>query len=64
MEEQFLTLPEAAKFLRLSRSRTYELFEQGKIPGRQIAGRGRIYFKPSELEAVMLPKTPKAVRRA
>ncbi len=63
MEEQFLTLPEAAKVLRLSRSRTYELFEQGKLPGRQIAGRGRILFKLSELEAVMLPKVPK-VRHA
>jgi excisionase family DNA binding protein len=56
MEEKLLTLPEAAAVLRLGRSRLYQLFEEGKIPGRQINGRGRILFLKSELQAALLPK--------
>jgi excisionase family DNA binding protein len=60
MQEQWLTLTEAAKALRMSRSRLYELHESGSVPGRQLNGRGRILFRLSELEAALITKPKKA----
>jgi len=59
MEEKFLTLPEAAQFLRLGRSRLYQLAETGEIPNVQLNGRGRILFKLSELEKALVPRIAK-----
>jgi predicted DNA-binding transcriptional regulator AlpA len=47
--EKLLTLVEAAQMLRLSRSRLFELHEDGAVPGHQRAGRGEILFRVSEL---------------
>jgi len=57
MEERFLALPEAAIFLKLGRSRLYELFEEGKIPGRQL--NGKILFQLSDLEKAIAPRITK-----
>ena len=59
LDEKLLTLVEAAKWLRLSRSRLYELYEKGAVPGRQLNGRGKILFRVSELEAALIAKPKK-----
>jgi excisionase family DNA binding protein len=54
--EQFLTLSEAAKIVRLSRSQLYNLATAGEVPCRQLNGHGKLLFKLSELEAALQPK--------
>ena len=51
--EKLLTLVEAAQMLRLSRSRLFELHEDGAVPGHQRAGRGEILFRVSELKKLV-----------
>lgn len=48
-DEKLLTLVEASQALHLSRSRLFELHEDGAVPGHQRAGRGEILFRVSEL---------------
>jgi hypothetical protein len=52
--ERFMDLSDAAVFLRLGRSRLYELFEAGKISGREVDG--KILFKVSDLEREIVPR--------
>jgi excisionase family DNA binding protein len=47
---EFLTIVEAARCLRLSRSRVYQLAIAGRIPSHQVVAGGKLLFKPSELE--------------
>jgi excisionase family DNA binding protein len=42
MEAELLTVPEAARFLRLSRSKTYSLVQRGEIPVLRIGASVRI----------------------
>jgi predicted DNA-binding transcriptional regulator AlpA len=51
--EKLLTLVEASQMLRLSRSRLFELHEDGAVPGHQRAGRGEILFSISELKKLV-----------
>jgi predicted DNA-binding transcriptional regulator AlpA len=57
VEERFLTLSEAAAFLRLRRSLLYERYEQELAPGIQVDG--RILFPLSELEKAIAPRIAK-----
>jgi predicted DNA-binding transcriptional regulator AlpA len=55
MEEKFLTLSEAAVFLKMGRSRLYEAYEQGLVPSHPN-GEGKILFRMSDLEKVLTPR--------
>jgi hypothetical protein len=57
MQETFMPLAEAARFVRLSRSRLYELYESGKVTGRQVDG--KILFQMSDLERAIAPRITK-----
>jgi excisionase family DNA binding protein len=57
--EQLLTVAEVARTLRLSRTSVYEMADEGRLPGFQIGGRGKIFFKRREIEAALVPQTPK-----
>lgn len=56
MSEELLTLQDAARALNLSRTALWELYDKGKVPGRQLDGRGCILFRKSELKRALLPK--------
>jgi excisionase family DNA binding protein len=70
MDNGLMTLSEAATYLRLSRSRAYELSEAGTIPTVQIGGRGKLLFRREDLTAALqtrtarTPKTHRALKRA
>jgi len=59
MPEEFLTLLEAAKYLRCSRSRVYERAITNEIPSVQLNGRGQILFRREDLDAALTPVAPK-----
>jgi excisionase family DNA binding protein len=59
MSEELLTLLEAAKYLRCSRSRVYERAVRNEIPSVQLNGRGQILFRKEDLDAALVPVTPK-----
>ena len=64
MEEpqpQFLNLNEAAKLLRLTRGRVYQLAQEGRIPAVQVGGVGKLLFKRTDLVATLRPKTASLV---
>jgi excisionase family DNA binding protein len=50
-----LTAPEAAARLRISVERLYDLVADGTIPARQLRPRGRLLFRPEDLEAALRP---------
>jgi excisionase family DNA binding protein len=47
MEKQWLTVAEAAEFLRLGRSTVYRLLREGKLPAHKVGRTWR--FDPEEL---------------
>lgn len=51
-----MTLEEVAEYLRLSRSKLYDLAQSGGIPCSKVAGRWR-FFQP-EIDAWMLKQRP------
>ncbi len=51
-----LTIAEAAAALRISRSKLYQLAEDGKVPTVRVDGCGKVLFRRSELEAALKPK--------
>jgi excisionase family DNA binding protein len=63
-EELFLTLVEAARYLRCSRSRLYERAVAAEIPSVQLNGRGQILFRREDLDAALKPVTPKSRKTA
>ena len=52
----WMTLEEVADYLRLSRSKLYDMAQSGEIPCSKVAGRWR-FFRP-EIDAWMLRKRP------
>ena len=59
MSEEFMTLVEAARYLRCSRSRVYERAVTKEIPSFQLSGRGPILFRREDLDAALTPVAPK-----
>lgn len=51
----WLTAKEAYTYLKLSKSRFYQLVREGKITAYHIAGQGDARFKQEELDALMMP---------
>jgi len=64
MSEEFLTLVEAARYLRCSRSRIYERAVRSEIPSVQVNGRGPILFRREDLDAALMPTAPKGSKTA
>lgn len=49
----WLTAKEAATYLKLSKSRFYQLVREGKITAYRIAGQGDSRFRQEELDELM-----------
>ena len=52
----WMTLEEVANYLRLSRSKLYDMSQSGEIPGSKVVGRWR--FLRSEIDDWMLQQRP------
>jgi excisionase family DNA binding protein len=52
---RLLTAPEAADRLRLSVERLYDLVADGTVRAVQLRPRGRLLFRPEDLEAALKP---------
>lgn len=52
----WMTLEEVASYVRLSRSKLYDMAQAGEIPCSKVAGRWR-FFRP-EVDAWMLKQRP------
>jgi predicted DNA-binding transcriptional regulator AlpA len=55
-EREAMQIRDAAAFTGYSKGHLYRLVETGELPRRGKAGGGRLYFKRSELEELMLRK--------
>lgn len=58
----WMTLEEVAEYLRLSRSKLYDLAQGGMIPCSKVAGRWR-FFRP-EIDEWMLRQRPEATNQS
>jgi excisionase family DNA binding protein len=57
MAEKLIGLRDAAKMLGISRSRCYQLVQEGRLPVIQIGGDGgRMQFRAKDIEAQLQPK--------
>jgi excisionase family DNA binding protein len=64
MEPTYLDVREAAQFLRISRSRLYQLTTSGRIPTHQLCGHGKLLFTKEELAGVLIKRGPIARQKA
>ncbi len=55
---ELLTIAEAATALRISRSKLYQLAEDGRVPTVRVPGCAKILFRRAELERALTPKQP------
>jgi excisionase family DNA binding protein len=53
MPPLYLTVPEVADRLRLSRSHVYKLARSGALPARRLVPRGKLLFDPAAVEAAL-----------
>lgn len=51
-DNEFLTQPEAASYLKRTRQALYQLMHRGRLPYSRPAG-GKVYFLRSDLDAFM-----------
>lgn len=58
----WLTLEEAADYLRISKPSAYRFMQEGSLPYYRIAGTGLRRFRREDLDAMMLPGTIAAPR--
>ena len=58
---QWMTLEDVADYLKLSRSRLYDMAQSGEIPCSKVAGRWR-FFRP-EIDEWMLRQRPTQAER-
>ena len=59
MADEWLTLDEAAAYLKVSKPTVYRLCSEGRLPFYKLAGTGARRFKRSELDALMTPGDPR-----
>lgn len=55
MADEWLTLDEAAAYLKLSKPSIYRLCTEGRLPFYKIAGTGQRRFKRADLDALLEP---------
>lgn len=67
MADEWLTLDEAAKYLKVSKPSIYRFCAEGRLPFFKLAGTGARRFKRSDLDALLEPGhagVPVAEKRA
>ena len=52
---ELLTVQDAAKLLRKSRTTMFRLVESGQVQAFQVAGKGRLLFRREDLFALLTP---------
>ena len=62
MADEWLTLDEAAAYLKLSKPSIYRLCTEGRLPFYKIAGTGQRRFKQVDLDALLEPGQPEEQR--
>ena len=55
MAEEWLTLAEAAAYLKVAKPTIYRLCEEGCLPFYKLAGIGQRRFKRADLDALLVP---------
>ena len=55
---ELLTVQDAAKLLRKSRTTMFRLVESGQVQAFQVAGKGRLLFRREDLFALLTPVSP------
>ena len=55
MGEEWLTLEEAARYLKVSKQTIYRYCDQGKLPFYTLAGEGYRRFKKEDLDQLLVP---------
>ena len=58
MPEEWLTLEEAAAYLKVSKPTIYRFCSEGCLPFYKLAGTGQRRFKRSDLDALLTPGQP------
>ncbi len=55
VSQRWLTVNEAAAYLRLHRATFYRHYSEGQIPGYRLFGSGALRFKQEDLDALLVP---------
>ncbi len=58
MSDQWLTLEEAAAYLKVSKPTIYRFCSEGCLPFYKLAGTGQRRFKRADLDALLVPGQP------
>ena len=58
MPHEWLTLGEAARYLKVSKPTIYRFCSEGCLPFYKLAGTGQRRFKQSDLDALFTPGRP------
>ena len=58
MVDDWLTLPEAAAYLKVSKPTIYRFCSEGCLPFYKLAGTGQRRFRRSDLDALLTPGQP------
>ena len=58
MAEEWLTLEEAAAYLKVSKPTIYRFCSEGCLPFYKLAGTGQRRFKRADLDALLTPGQP------
>ena len=62
MPEEWLTLEEAAAYLKVSKPTIYRFCAEGCLPFYKLAGTGQRRFKYADLDALLVPGHPAEIR--
>jgi len=54
-DQEWLTLAEAAQYLKVSKPTIYRLCSEGQLPFYKLAGSGARRFKTADLNALLTP---------
>ena len=58
MTEEWLTLEEAAAYLKVAKPTIYRFCSEGSLPFYKLAGTGQRRFKRADLDALLIPGQP------
>ena len=63
MSDEWLTLAQAAAYLKVSKPTLYRFCSEGCLPFYKLAGTGQRRFKRSDLDALLTPGQPSRAPR-
>jgi len=61
--DEWLTLPEAAAYLKVSKPTIYRFCSEGCLPFYKLAGTGQRRFRRSDLDGLLILSQPRASAR-